>query len=152
MLRIISLNAIKPPYKLKGSLMKYIVSLLILLQSFNTYACYENDPYEQCEQLKEEQTILSPSFKESTFDFNSEEEANAKFYCYKVSAKGVCAEAAKHVRDVNYNTDRHDAIIKFKCDDSSDVVKMSYGLYTNYTDGSAPYEIYNVKRKIEKCE
>ena len=132
--------------------MKYIVSLLILAQSFNSYACYENDPYEQCEQPKEKKTLLSPSFKESTFDFNSEQEANAKSYCYKESAKGVCAEAAKHVREVNFDTDRHDAIIKFKCDDSAEVVTMSYGLYTNYTDGSAPYEVYNVKREIKKCD
>ncbi len=128
--------------------MKYLISTLLLISSLNSVACWDNDPYEQCDPPRAQKTNLKPSFKESVFDFKSEQEANDKSYCYQDKAQGVCEEMKKHVYKVNFDPDMNETIRYFKCDDSDEIVTASYTLFSDHI-GLSEYE---VRRVISKCE
>ena len=78
--------------------MKNIAITFVLLGLSNTSFSY-NDPYEQNEPYVErESELISPNFKESSFDYKTQEEANNKTsYCFKKTTEGVCEEIQEYM-------------------------------------------------------
>lgn len=128
--------------------MKNIAITFVLLGLSNTSFSY-NDPYEQNEPYVErESELISPNFKESSFDYKTQEEANNKTsYCFKKTTEGVCEEIQEYMLDVasSYFGGSHEYMDLKSCEASKSKVQLEYRLVNDYGDD------FKVSKTLKKC-
>ncbi len=122
------------------------LNLIILSSSSFSY----DDPYEQHEtDTQRESEFISPNFKESSFYYQTEEEANnATSYCYKKTTSGVCAEIEGYMLNMagDYMGGAHEYMDIKSCASENGVVTLQYDLVNDYNDH------FKVTKTISKCK
>ena len=94
-------------------------------------------------------SVIQPSFEnESSFNYKTQEEAQAMEYCYKGDINQVCDEIYDQEAFIgmDYYNGGHERMLVFKCLKVIDNIVVSYNMKNDYGDN------FTVIREIKACK